>query len=73
MSLVNIASEYLSSVLYLSSEHPNGLKPRYLSDKQLQYETRLRLKEERRLREAENMLPEPLRLDIMSLEGHESF
>ena len=43
------------------------------TDKQLKYEMRLKIKEEQRARDAEKMIPQPLRLDIMSLEGHESF
>lgn len=68
VSLVNIASEYFLCQLNIPMDNSSSLL-----DKQLHYESRLRVREQQRMRDAEKMLPEPLRLDIMSLEGHESF
>ena len=64
ISLVNIASEYPLNI--------NKLKFYYIiADKQLKYEALL--KHQKAKLEAETKLPEPVKLDVMSLEGHESF
>ena len=47
------------------------LEINYISDRQLKYEAALRLKKS--IQDSEQKIPEPLKIDVMSLEGHESF
>ena len=44
-----------------------------LADKQLKYEALVRRRRARAEEDAEKMRPDPVKLDIMSLEGYESF
>ena len=44
-----------------------------LADKQLKYEALVRRRRARAEEDAERMRPDPVKLDIMSLEGYESF
>ena len=44
-----------------------------LADKQLKYEALVRRRRAKAEEDAEKMRPDPVKLDIMSLEGYESF
>ena len=45
----------------------------YLSDRQIKYEAHLRIRKVKEQQDADKMKADPVKLDVMSLEGHESF